>query len=235
MNEIASQGQLRLAYLRWALVTVPAIVFLGFLSGRLANSGFGNRWFASLDLPAITPPGWVFGVVWPILYIMLGLSLAMILHARGAKGRGFALTLFFVQLIANFAWSPLFFGQYQVTSALYLIIFILMTTAAVQGIKVDLPSASSAKTLEAQKSRVIAVSNDGTVSIDAIPVSMSELETQLRSSIATTPDLAVILRGDRAVQYDKVMQVLDLCSKVGVPSLGMASTRPPASAPGGGA
>ena len=116
-----------------------------------------------------------------------------------------------------------------------LIIFILMTTAAVQGIKVDLPSASSAKTLEAQKSRVIAVSNDGTVSIDAIPVSMSELETQLRSSIATTPDLAVILRGDRAVQYDKVMQVLDLCSKVGVPSLGMASTRPPASAPGGGA
>ena len=81
-----------------------------------------------------------------------------------------------------------------------LIIFILMTTAAVQGIKVDLPSASSAKTLEAQKSRVIAVSNDGTVSIDAIPVSMSELETQLRSSIATTPDLAVILRGDRAVQ-----------------------------------
>ncbi|OHT19405.1 ExbD/TolR family protein [Edaphosphingomonas haloaromaticamans] len=108
-----------------------------------------------------------------------------------------------------------------------LIIFILMTTAAVQGIKVDLPSASSAKTLEAQKSRVIAVSNDGTVSIDAIPVSLAELESQLRSSIATTPDLAVILRGDRAVQYDKVMQVLDLCSKVGVPSLGMASTRPP--------
>ncbi|MFA7602170.1 MAG: biopolymer transporter ExbD [Novosphingobium sp.] len=108
-----------------------------------------------------------------------------------------------------------------------LIIFILMTTAAVQGIKVDLPSASSAQTLEAQKSRVIAVSNDGTVSIDAIPVSMSELEGQLRTSIANTPDLAVILRGDRAVQYDRIMQVLDLCSKVGVPSLGMASTRPP--------
>ncbi|MCG2842504.1 biopolymer transporter ExbD [Sandaracinobacter sp. RS1-74] len=108
-----------------------------------------------------------------------------------------------------------------------LIIFILMTTAAVQGIRVDLPSASSAKTLEAQKSRVISVSNDGTVSIDAVPVSMSELEGELRRSIATTPDLAVILRGDRAVQYDRIMQVLDLASKVGVPSLGMASTRPP--------
>ncbi|HEX7853763.1 MAG TPA: biopolymer transporter ExbD [Sphingobium sp.] len=113
-----------------------------------------------------------------------------------------------------------------------LIIFILLTTAAVQGIKVDLPSASSAKTMNEPKSRVIAVSDDGTVSIDAVPVSMSELENELRTSIASTPDLAVILRGDRAVQYDKVMQVLDLCSRVGVPSLGMAATRPPA-APAG--
>jgi biopolymer transport protein ExbD len=108
-----------------------------------------------------------------------------------------------------------------------LIIFILLTTAAVQGIKVDLPSASSAQTLNEPKSRVIAVSNDGTLSIDAVPVSLAELEAELRSSIATTPDLAIVLRGDRTVQYDRVMQVLDLCSKVGVPSLGMASTRPP--------
>jgi tryptophan-rich sensory protein len=54
----------------------------------------------------------------------------MILHARGARGRGFALALFFVQLIANFAWSPLFFGMHQVTAALYLVIFILMVTIA---------------------------------------------------------------------------------------------------------
>ena len=112
-----------------------------------------------------------------------------------------------------------------------LIIFILMTTAAVQGVQVDLPSASSAQTLDSQKSRVIAVSDDGTISIDAIPMSMSELEGELRRSVSSTPDLSVILRGDRAVQYDRIMQVLDICSKVGVPSLGMASTRPP----GGGA
>lgn len=111
-----------------------------------------------------------------------------------------------------------------------LIIFILLTTAAVQGIKVDLPSASSAQTLNEPKSRVIAVSNDGTLSIDAVPVSLAELENELRSSMATTPDLAIVLRGDRTVQYDRIMQVLDLCSKVGVPSLGMASTRPPGGA-----
>ena len=71
------------------------------------------------------------------------------------------------------------------------------------------------------------MADDGTVSIDAVPVSMAELESELRTSIGSDPETAVILRGDRAVQYDQIMQVLDLCSKVGVASLGMASTRPP--------
>jgi translocator protein len=130
MTEIATPGQLRMSYLRWALLTVPAIVLIGSLMGVLSNSGYNNRWFAALDLPSITPPGWVFGVVWPLLYICLGVAVAMILHARGAKGRGLALTFFLTQLIANFAWSPLFFGQHQVTKALYLIIFILLMTIA---------------------------------------------------------------------------------------------------------
>jgi tryptophan-rich sensory protein len=130
MSEIATPGQLRMSYWRWAMITVPAIVLIGSLMGLLSNSGYDNRWFAALDLPAITPPGWAFATVWPLLYVCLGLSLAMVLHARGARGRGFALLLFFVQMIANFAWSPLFFGQHQVTIALYLIIFILMVTVA---------------------------------------------------------------------------------------------------------
>jgi len=130
MTELATPGQLRLSYWRWAMVTVPAIVLIGSLTGLLANSGYGNRWFAALDLPPLVPPGWVFALAWTILYACLGLALAMILHARGAKGRGFALLLFFVQLAANFAWSPLFFGRHQVTSALYLIIFMLMVTVA---------------------------------------------------------------------------------------------------------
>lgn len=130
MSEIATPGQLRMSYWRWAMFTVPAIVLIGSLMGLLSNSGYDNRWFAALDLPAITPPGWVFAVVWPLLYVCLGLALAMVLHARGAKGRGFALLLFFVQLAANFAWSPIFFGAHQVTNGLYLIIFILMVTVA---------------------------------------------------------------------------------------------------------
>ena len=125
MNELASPGQLRASFLRWALFTVPAIEFLGLVSAFLANSGYGNRWFAMLDKPAITPPGVVFAIVWPILYLMIALALAVILHARGAKGRGLAITLFLVQLVCTFVWSPLFFGAHEATLAFYLIVVIL--------------------------------------------------------------------------------------------------------------
>ncbi len=86
MSEIATPGQLRMSYWRWAMFTVPALVLIGSLMGLLSNSGYDNRWFMALDRPAIVPPGWVFGVVWTTLYVLLGLSLAMILHARGARG-----------------------------------------------------------------------------------------------------------------------------------------------------
>src|SRR3546814_17562752 len=68
MTELATPGQLRMSYWRWAMVTVPAIVLIGSLSGLLSNSGYGNRWFTALDLPAITPPGRVFETVWTDLY-----------------------------------------------------------------------------------------------------------------------------------------------------------------------
>ena len=126
VNEIASQGQLRLAFLRWALVTVPAIEFLGLASAFLANSGYGNRWFATLIKPAFTPPGWAFATVWPILYLLIALALAVVIHARGARGRGVAIMLFMVQLVCNFAWSPLFFGAHEVQLAFYLAIATLV-------------------------------------------------------------------------------------------------------------
>ena len=128
MSEIASKAQLRLSFLRWAIVTVPAILFLGFLFGQMANSGYDNGWFLALKRPDIMPPGWVFGVVWSTLYVLMGLSVAMILYARGAQGRGFALFLFGLQLVFNLAWSPLFFALHHVSMALVLIFVILALT-----------------------------------------------------------------------------------------------------------
>src|ERR1700760_1525963 len=74
-----------------------------------------------------------------------------------------------------------------------LIIFIIMTTAAVQGIKVELPTASASQSLNQPKTKVISVQNDGSVSLDAVPVSMEELQTQLQAAVASDPQVPVIL------------------------------------------
>lgn len=126
MAELASPRQLRTAYLRWALIAVPATLLLGTLSGTVANPGQGNPWFDALNKPALMPPGWVFGAVWSVLYILMGLSVALILNARGAKGRGVALTLFLIQLAFNLAWSPLFFAMHRIMTAFALIVAIFL-------------------------------------------------------------------------------------------------------------
>lgn len=124
--EIATKGQLRWAFLRWAAVTVPLILLLGFASSLIAPAGSQNRWYMMLVKPAGTPPDWVFPVVWSALYVAMGVALAMILNARGSRWRGVAILLFVAQLLCNLFWSPLFFGAHQVESALFLLIAIIV-------------------------------------------------------------------------------------------------------------
>ncbi|MFO1239297.1 MAG: TspO/MBR family protein [Sphingomonadaceae bacterium] len=130
MSELASKGQLRMSFLRWALLTVPAILFLGLFMSRVSNSRFGNPWFDALAKPDWFPPGWLFGAVWSVLYILIGLAIAHILHARGAQGRRTAIGLFLVQLALNLSWTPVFFVAHQVTAALWLIMLILILAVA---------------------------------------------------------------------------------------------------------
>ncbi|HEX8571453.1 MAG TPA: TspO/MBR family protein [Allosphingosinicella sp.] len=130
MTALASKSQLRMSFLRYALFTVPAILLLGTVSGRISGSGYGNAWFDALQKPAIMPPGWMFGVAWTLLYILLALALALVLHARGARGRGLAIALFLAQLLLNFAWSPIFFAYHEVGAAFWTILAMILLAAA---------------------------------------------------------------------------------------------------------
>lgn len=121
MTEIASRQQLWLAYLRWAVVTVPFVLLLGFASARSVSVGAENAWYAALAKPDVTPPDWLFPVAWTTLYVMLGLAAAIIINARGSANRWPALALFALQLAANLAWTPVFFGAHQVLWALMII------------------------------------------------------------------------------------------------------------------
>ena len=104
-----------------------------------------------------------------------------------------------------------------------LVIFILMTTASVQGTKVNLPKASAAPSLAKPKTKAITVNNEGKIFLDTVPVTIQELETRLGQAKAQTADLPVVLRGDSATQYQGVMDVLDVIGRVGITQVGLAT------------
>ena len=130
MNMLASRGQLRASFLRWALFLVPLCLLLGFLSGQL-GAGPNSAWFQSLEKPSIYPePKW-FGIVWSILYVMIGFAAAFVASAWGARGRGAALTVFALHFALNLAWSPVFFGMQDLSLALGLLVAIVLTLLVV--------------------------------------------------------------------------------------------------------
>lgn len=125
MNFIASKGQLRASFFRWALFCVPAVALLGFLGGQMGS--VDSLWFRGLAKPDIYPPGAVFGIAWSILYIMIGLAAALVASAWGARGRGLALGLFVVHFALNVCWHGVFFAGENIMGGLYLLAAIIVT------------------------------------------------------------------------------------------------------------
>ncbi len=107
-----------------------------------------------------------------------------------------------------------------------LVIFILTSNASIPGIKVDLPKASASVALEKPKTKAITVDNAGQVFLDAYPVTLPELEERLRTEKALSPDFPVIVRGDAAVQYAKVVEVLDLLRRIDLRQVGLVTGKP---------
>jgi biopolymer transport protein ExbD len=104
-----------------------------------------------------------------------------------------------------------------------LVIFIIMTTATVQGLKVNLPKASAAPSLAKQTTKAITVTNEGKIFLDTIPVTLAELEQRLVQQRAVTPDFPVVLRGDSQTQYQNVIDVLDLLGRLNITQVGLVT------------
>jgi len=106
-----------------------------------------------------------------------------------------------------------------------LIIFIIMTTASVQGIVVNLPKASATPNLAKPKTKAITIAADGKIYLDTYPVTMAELESRLRAYKAQTADLPVVIKGDAKVQYEKVIDVMDLMGRLDITHLGLVTQK----------
>lgn len=106
-----------------------------------------------------------------------------------------------------------------------LVTFIIMTTASVQGIKVKPPLTQAANNLAKPQTRGITITADGQVYLDAYPVSIDQLQTNLAQYKAANPNLPVVLKADAAAQYDKVMEVLEVAKRLDITEIGLATKR----------
>ena len=107
-----------------------------------------------------------------------------------------------------------------------LLIFIIMTTAGVQGVKIDLPKGSKAPALGGPKGKSITINNEGKLFLDTVPVTIPELEAKLSEHKAKVPEFPVVVRGDRATQYMMVMEVLDVLGRLDIKQIGLATQGP---------
>jgi benzodiazapine receptor len=94
--------------------------------GSLAVGGQGfSSWYGAIQKPGFTPPGWVFGPVWTVLYLLMGVA-AFLVWERGLGVRlvRIALVWFLVQLVLNAAWTPVFFGLHRIGLAVVVIVLL---------------------------------------------------------------------------------------------------------------
>jgi len=106
-----------------------------------------------------------------------------------------------------------------------LLVFIILTTASVQGVKVDAPKTEAASSLAKPQVRAITITADGTLYLDAYPVTLDELRDTLTRYKAANPALPLVLKGDAAAQYDKVLEVLDLAKRLDITEIGLVTQR----------
>ena len=106
-----------------------------------------------------------------------------------------------------------------------LVVFIILTTASVQGVKVNSPNTRAAENLAKPQTRAITITADGAIFLDAYPVDLALLKARLAEYKAANPALPVVLKGDAAAQYETVMQVLEVAKSLDITELGLVTRR----------
>lgn len=106
-----------------------------------------------------------------------------------------------------------------------LVVFMIVVTASVQGISVNLPKASAAVSKIKPTTKAITITSEGTIFLDSYPVTIEELEVRLRQAKAADPSLPVVVRGDEKISYKNIIEVLDLLQKLDINQLGLVTQK----------
>jgi len=105
-----------------------------------------------------------------------------------------------------------------------LVVFILMTTASIQGLTVAMPKPSNKPATEQHELKVIQVTSTGAVLLNGVGVSLTELEAQLKAVQTRDAKMSVAIKGDPAAQYEKVIVIVDLCNRLKI-NMGLVTSR----------
>lgn len=105
-----------------------------------------------------------------------------------------------------------------------LVVFILMTTASVQGLPISMPKPSNKPSTEKHELKIVQVMADGGVLLNGVGVSLAELEQQLVTAQRLDPKMSVAIKGDARTQYASVVAIVDLCNKLQV-NMGLITAR----------
>jgi biopolymer transport protein ExbD len=105
-----------------------------------------------------------------------------------------------------------------------LVVFILMTTASVQGLEITLPKPSNKPSTEQHELKIVQVMPGGALLLNGAPVSVAELEAQLVAAKARDPQMTVAIKGDARAQYAAVVAVIDLCNRLAL-NMGLVTAR----------
>lgn len=106
-----------------------------------------------------------------------------------------------------------------------LVIFILMTTAGVQGLTMNLPKPSNKPSTEKHDLKIVQVQQGGSILVNGIGVTMPELESQLKAAKASDPKFSVMIRGDAKAPYSGVVGVVDLVTRLEIANVGLVTAR----------
>jgi len=106
-----------------------------------------------------------------------------------------------------------------------LLVFMIVVTASVQGISVNLPKASAAAGKVKSTTKAITITADGTVYLDSFPMTLPELENRLRQYKGADPNFPVVIRGDEKISYKSVIEVLDILQRLEITQLGLVTQK----------
>lgn len=110
------------------IISILLPLGIGAIAGMFTSQSVAG-WYVTLNKPSFSPPNWIFGPVWTLLYILMGISLFLVWKEAPGPRRNLALVVFMLQMLLNFAWSFIFFHQKMIGLALIEIILLWICIA----------------------------------------------------------------------------------------------------------